>query len=142
MGAQPTVLLYDGTCGFCARNIQFVLHRERGRHTLHFASLQSPVGAEVRARHPDLAAVDSVFWLEPADGDRPERVLVRSAAVLRVLTYLGGMWGALARLGALVPRSLRDAVYDFVARHRHQIIRADPSCLLPTPEQRARFLDG
>jgi predicted DCC family thiol-disulfide oxidoreductase YuxK len=141
MGAQPTVLLYDGTCGFCARNIQFVLHRERGRRTLHFASLQSRVGEEVRARHPEFAAVDSVIWLEPADGARPERVLVRSAAVLSVLTYLGGFWAVLAKVGALVPRALRDAIYDFVARHRHQFIRADPSCLLPTPEQRARFLD-
>jgi len=58
-----------------------------------------------------------------------------------VLRYLGGVWTALAWLGAIVPSVIRDGVYDFVARHRHQIARRDASCLLPTPEQRARFVD-
>ncbi len=141
MDHRPAVLLYDGTCGFCATNVQFVLRNERARRSLRFASLQSDAGTDVRSRHPELADVDSVIWVEPANGEQREVVFVRSAAVLRVLAYLGGPWTLLGQLGRLVPRVIRDAVYDFVARHRHQITRADPSCLLPTPEQRRRFLD-
>ena len=133
------ILLFDGTCGFCARSVQFILGRER-RRTLRFASLQSSFGQELRDRHPELAQIDSVIWYEPSDETRAETVLVRTAAVLRVAHYLGGAWSVLGRLGAFVPRFVRDAAYDFIARHRHKIIRADPSCLLPSPEQRARFI--
>jgi predicted DCC family thiol-disulfide oxidoreductase YuxK len=140
MSEQSAILLYDGTCGFCAKSVQFVLAREKRRHTLRFAPLQSDLGMEVQRRHPELVNVDSVIWLEPGADGRPESVSVRSNAVFHTLRYLGGMWTILAALGSIVPRSLRDAVYDFVARHRHKIIRADPSCLLPTPDQRARFI--
>jgi predicted DCC family thiol-disulfide oxidoreductase YuxK len=135
---QP-LLLFDGTCGFCAHSVQFVLHRERRRTTLRFASLDSPTGVATLARHPEFAGVDSVLWVEPGDAARPDRVFGRSDAVLRVMHYLGGAWSLLAAFGALVPRFVRDRVYDLVARHRHEI--GAESCLLPTAAQRARFID-
>jgi predicted DCC family thiol-disulfide oxidoreductase YuxK len=136
------LLLFDGTCGFCARSVQFVLQRERRRRTLHFASLDSSIGREVRAQYPELDGVDSVVWIEAGSSRKDYRLYVRSEAVFRVLKYLGGVWTGLAVLGAVVPRGLRDWVYDFIARHRHKIIpREAESCLLPTPEQRSRFID-
>ena len=134
--ASTPVLLYDGTCGFCARSVQFVLAHEGARRSLRFASLESATGIELRRRHPWLATVDSLIWYEPDDD---ERLLVRSAAVLRVARYLGGVWRVLALLGSVVPRFVRDAAYDFVARHRREI--AADACLVPTPDQRARFVD-
>jgi predicted DCC family thiol-disulfide oxidoreductase YuxK len=132
------LLLYDGTCGFCAQSVQFVLRHEGANRTLRFASLQSPTGTEIRARHPELEGVDSVIWYEP--GASKDVVLVRSRAVLRTLRYLGGIWSALGTLGAIVPRFIRDGVYDFVARHRHKLVRGGDVCVLPSPEQRSRFL--
>jgi predicted DCC family thiol-disulfide oxidoreductase YuxK len=133
------VLLYDGTCGFCAESVQLVLRHDR-RRTLRFAALQGGFGAEVRSRHPELARVDSVVWVEPAREGPGERVLVRSDAALSVARYLGG-WFHVARLAALLPRPLRDAGYNLVARHRHRLLADGPSCLLPPPEVRERFLD-
>jgi predicted DCC family thiol-disulfide oxidoreductase YuxK len=135
---MTAILLFDGACGFCARSVQFVLDRERRRHTLRFASLQSSTGQAIIRRHPELAGVDSVVWVESADTPN-ERVSVRSAAALEVLRYLGGPWSALAALGALVPRFIRDPAYDLVARHRQEL--GAELCIMPTPEQRARFLD-
>lgn len=149
-GAGVALLLYDGDCGFCARSVQFVLRRERRRRTLRFASLQGPYGSEVRARHPEVDGVDSIIWYEPPGGEsrpeagrgpgagRGERVLVRSDAVLAVLSYLGGGWRLLGALGRLVPRVVRDAAYDLVAHHRRRLASND-ACLLPTAEQRVRF---
>ncbi len=133
------VLLYDGTCGFCAESVQLVLRHDR-RQTLRFAALQGEFGSAVRARHPALERVDSVVWVEPAGTGRPERVLVRSDAALRVARYLGG-WFTLARAGALVPRAIRDRAYDLIARHRHRLLANGPSCLVPPAEVRERFLD-
>jgi predicted DCC family thiol-disulfide oxidoreductase YuxK len=141
MSEHSALLLYDGSCGFCARSVQFVLRHESRRRTLRFAALDSPIGVEVRARHPAIEGVDSVVWVEPAETHAAEQVLVRSAAVLCVLRYLGGVWRMLAALATIVPRSLADAVYDFVARHRHKLTRGNPACVIPTPEQRSRFID-
>jgi predicted DCC family thiol-disulfide oxidoreductase YuxK len=140
--SDGALLLYDGTCGFCAESVQFVLRHEAANRSLRFASLQSPTGVAVRARHPELEGVDSVIWYEAGATDRDDVVLVRSRAVLRTLRYLGGLWSALGALGAIVPRVIRDRVYDFVARHRHKLVRGGPVCVVPTPEQRVRFLDA
>jgi predicted DCC family thiol-disulfide oxidoreductase YuxK len=133
------LLLYDGTCGFCARSVQFVLRHERRSRTLRFARLEGPTGVALRARRPELAGVDSLVWLEPASSDRAEQVWVRSRGARAVGHYLGGVWRALAALGALVPARVLDAGYDWVARHRRELAR--DACVLPTPEQRHRFLD-
>ena len=130
------LLLYDGTCGFCAASVQFVLRHER-QHGLRFAPLQSEIGDAIRARHPGLAGVDSMIWIEPTATS--ERVLTRSAAALRVARYIGGPWRALA-LAAIVPRPIRDAVYDLIARHRHRLVGDAEQCYLPPPAARARFL--
>jgi len=137
-GGGP-VLLYDGTCGFCARSVQFVLRHERPDGTLRFARLEGPLGTALRSRHPALATIDSVLWYEPPTASSPERLLWRSRGALRVAHYLGGVWKFLASLGSLVPPPARDALYDWIARHRHEL--AADACLVPTPEQRARFID-
>lgn len=100
------------------------------------------------ASEPALAGVDSLVWVEPEHPVEPGaplpplRILVRSSAVLAAGRYLGGAWAMLATLGGLAPRGLRDALYDRFARNRHRLSGRTDRCLLPTPEERARFLDG
>ncbi len=133
------VLLYDGDCGFCAGSVQFLLARESAtaRLRLRFAPLQGEFGASVLAHHPKLIGVDSVVWFEPRENGL-SRVRVRSDAALSAAAHLGGIWRALAAASRLVPRVLRDSVYDMIAKRRLSI--AAPACLLPSAEERARFL--
>jgi predicted DCC family thiol-disulfide oxidoreductase YuxK len=133
------ILLYDGTCGFCAWSVRLVLHHDR-RQTLRFASLQGDYGTGVRSRHAELAGVDSIVWVEPDGDGRKEAVAVRSEAALRVARYLGGWW-TLGLAGWVIPLPIRDALYDVIARNRHKLVGAGASCLLPGPEVRQRFLD-
>ena len=117
--------------------MQFILRHER-QHGLRFAALDSDIGREVRGRHPEVAGVDSMIWVErPGRGD--ERILIRSTAGLRIARYMGGFW-RLAAIGALIPRPLRDVAYDFIARHRHRLVDAD-RCYVPPASIRGRFLD-
>jgi predicted DCC family thiol-disulfide oxidoreductase YuxK len=131
---RAPLLLYDGTCGFCGATVRFVLRHDR-RGTVRFATLDSRAAARVIGRHPELAHVDSVVWVEPAGPDSPETVAVRSDAVVRVARYLGGPW-AVGRVAALLPHAWRDRAYDWVARHRHRLPGAG-QCYLPPPETRA-----
>lgn len=140
LGTARPVLFYDGSCGFCDATIQFVLRRDRvGRLT--FAPLDGPSAARLLRRHPRLIGVDSLVWAEPeSDGAIGERVLVRSDAALQIARYLGWPW-SLALMARLAPRRLRDLVYDAFARHRKRIMSAPTSCVIPSAETRARFLE-
>ncbi len=141
------LLLYDGTCGFCASSVQWVLRRD-ARGTLRFAALQGETARPILARHPELASVDSVVWVEGSPEvlearearEAREVVLVRSEAAMAVGRYLGGPWSVAAQLAALIPRVVRDRGYDLIARHRHKLTRNGPECLLPTAEEKQRFL--
>ncbi len=131
------VLLYDGLCGFCNWAVRFVItHDTQG--TMYFAALQSEYGSQVIARHPWLATVDSVVLIETAD-DGTERVFVRSTAALRIAAYLGGCWRGLT-LGYALPTGLRDWLYDAFARVRYRLFGRYETCLVPSPDIRARFL--
>ena len=130
------ILLYDGSCGVCSQAVQWVLAHERS-HSLRFAPLESAVGSELRARAGIAADVDSMLWTELRDGR--VRADVRSSALLRVIDYVGGPWRLLLAL-RFVPAFLRDAGYRAFAKIRYRI-RAQ-SCLVPTAQERARFLNA
>ena len=133
------VLLYDGNCGFCAESVQLVLRHDR-RGTLRFAPLQGKFGLSVLAGHPELAGSDSMVWVEREPTGGASRVLARSDAGLRIAGYLGGPW-RLAILGRLIPRILRDRIYDLIARHRHRLMGSGPGCLVPPSDVRERFIE-
>ena len=133
------ILLYDGTCGFCAESVQFVLARDRGG-TLRFAALESATGRVILARHPEVRGFDSVLFVEPANDTSPERIFAHSNAALRVAAYLGGSWRWF-QLARFVPSFIRDAAYRLVARHRHRLSARGPLCVIPTERDRGRFLE-
>jgi len=132
------VLLYDGLCGFCDTTVQFILRHDRNK-TLRFAPLQGDYARHVIARHPELGGVDSLILVDH-DASGVERVHVRSSGALAVARYLGGPWH-LARATAIVPRFIRDLAYDGFARIRYRVFGRHESCPIPSPEQRARFID-
>ncbi|MFM8909337.1 MAG: DCC1-like thiol-disulfide oxidoreductase family protein [Gemmatimonadota bacterium] len=78
--AAGPILYFDGTCAFCARSVRFLLERDHRRRTLRFAPRAGAAGRALEARHPGLAEVSSLLWVEP-DGAR-ERVITYSTAAL------------------------------------------------------------
>lgn len=128
------ILLYDDVCALCNRTVGWILRHDRGG-TMRFAALDSAVGREAIRRLPGLAGVDSVVLLH-RDG-----AWVKSTAVLEIARYVGGAW-SIALAGYLLPRALRDWMYDAVARRRYRVFGRYESCPIPPPEQRARFLSG
>ena len=135
---ERPVLLYDGVCGFCDSTVQFIIKRDR-RGEMRFAPLQGEFAGQVLRRHPELNGVDSLILVERA-GTGAEVVSARSEAVVRIGEYLGGGWSA-ARLLRVVPRFLRDAVYDLFARFRYRLFGRMDACPIPSPAVRARFID-
>jgi predicted DCC family thiol-disulfide oxidoreductase YuxK len=132
------LILYDGVCGLCNGFNAFVIARDP-KGAFLFASLQSPLGRDLLARHGrDPGSLDTL-GLVAGYPDGP--LLVRSDAVLHVLRRLPAPWGLLARLGSLVPRPLRNLAYRAVASQRYRIFGRHDACPLPAPGVAKRFLD-
>lgn len=126
------ILFYDGDCGFCNRSVQLVLnHATHG--SIHFAPLQSPFATSFFQEKgfplPDLSTV--YFW----DG---KNLSNRSTAALKIARHLKWYF-QLTRIGWLLPRFIRDGIYNWIAKRRMSL--ANAQCLLPTAEQRELFLD-
>jgi len=133
------LLLFDGECGVCTRSVRLLLRWDRRRRTLHFAPLSGKVARRVLAEHPEARGIDSLLWYRPGTGGG--ELLVRSDAVLAAGTYLGGGWAVLSAIGRFVPKSLRDIIYERMARQRRQFPGMRRVCRLPTPEESSRFLE-
>jgi predicted DCC family thiol-disulfide oxidoreductase YuxK len=128
-------ILFDGVCNLCNASVLFVVDRDpQARFT--FAALQTDEARQLLAergyRGTDLSTVLLV------EGDH---VYERSTAALRVARHLAGAWPLLYAF-IVVPRSVRDAVYAWVARNRYRWFGREATCRIPTPELRARFLGG
>jgi len=138
-GTAP-IVFFDGACPLCNRSVAFLARRDRSGR-LFFAHLQG----EIAARHLDpalrsVARDGTVVLFEPGAGGR---VSVRSAAVLRALSYTAPRWGFLARLaGWPGVQPVLDVAYGFVARRRDAWFGRAATCALPDPALRARFLDS
>lgn len=128
------LLLFDGVCNLCTGAVKFVIQRDRHAR-FRFASLQSGLGERwLRENKMPMDAYASLIYL------RNGRALLKSTAALNIARDLGGAW-PLAYAFIIVPRFLRDAVYDLIARNRYKWFGRQDTCMVPTPELRARFVD-
>jgi predicted DCC family thiol-disulfide oxidoreductase YuxK len=130
------VVLFDGECGMCNRWVQFIL-REESEATFEFAPLQSEAGRSLlRSNGFDENYRESILVVEVDTDGR--KVLMKSAAILRILTGLGGFWRVLSAF-ALIPRPVQDWLYDQVARRRHLLFGTPEVagvCILTARHQR------
>jgi predicted DCC family thiol-disulfide oxidoreductase YuxK len=129
------MLFYDGHCALCHGAVKFVLKHDRSGRAFRFAPLQGETfQAQVleSARH-DLP--DSIV-VQTNGGE----LLVRSDAFLHILRRLGRGWAILAGVARVIPRSLRDMVYNFIARVRYRVFgKRVELCPIVPPEMRSRF---
>jgi len=128
----PSVVYFDGLCHLCDGFVRFVLARDR-RRRFRFAPLQ---GETARRRLEGRFTGDA---LGSVVLEEPRRFRIRSDAALAILTGLGGPW-RLAGALRIIPRLLRDAMYDYVARKRFAWYGRRDTCRIPTPEEAERFL--
>lgn len=126
------VVLFDGVCKLCNGSVNFILrHDRKGR--LKLAPLQSDYARKVVASHavkPD--SMDSMLLLEGT------RLSDKSTAIIRISKYLDGLW-PLCMILLIIPRFIRDFVYDIVAKNRYHWFGKYDTCRLPNPEYEDRF---
>lgn len=128
------IVFYDGVCGLCDRWVRFIVKRDKAR-TLRFAPLQGEIAKTRKDLPTELRTVVFVLSL-PGGG---EQMYTRSEAALQLLDHVGGCWRMVSWL-RIIPRPVRDWVYDFIAQRRYRWFGKFESCPLPPVEWRDRFL--
>lgn len=127
------IVLYDGTCLFCHASMRFIADRDPGGY-FRFGAVQDPRAQENLQRHCLAGiAVSSMVLIENG------RPYVRSTAALRIARRLRFPWN-LAAAFLIVPRPLRDAVYDVIAAVRARIAGTTDSCEIPSEAIRQRLI--
>lgn len=133
---SSTIVVFDTDCVLCSSWVHFILRHERDQ-TIRFVSAWSDEGTRLATRH-GLTADDLDATYLVIEG---ERGLVRSDAGLALIGHLSLPWRAL-RILSIVPRSLRDTVYTFIARNRYCWFGHRANCFVPPQGQNHRFVNG
>jgi predicted DCC family thiol-disulfide oxidoreductase YuxK len=128
------IVLFDGVCNLCSNSVQFILKRDTKNQFL-FGSLQGKAGQEYLKKFQLPADAFNSFML--VEGDT---LYSRSSGALRMLKHLGGGWSVLYAF-IIVPKFIRDAVYNFIAKNRYKWFGKKDECWIPTPDLKAKFLD-
>jgi predicted DCC family thiol-disulfide oxidoreductase YuxK len=128
------ILLFDGLCNLCSAAVRFVIRHDRHRR-FRFASLQSATARQILADHGCCDPSLSSMVLVTAG-----RCHERSRAALEIARRLNAPWPALY-VFVVVPRPIRDWVYDFVGSRRYRWFGKRAECWLPDGELRGRFIE-
>jgi len=113
--------------------VQFVIARDKKR-VFRYASLQSDFATKLlRERNLPSTGLDTVVLL-----DEKGNYFAKSDVALELFRRFGGLWSLLYVM-KIIPRPLRDGVYDFIARNRYRFFGKKESCMIPTPELKSLF---
>ncbi len=127
------IIVFDGVCNWCNAWVSFTIDRDPHRK-FKFGTLQSESAQQI-LKESHLSTEDFETFLLLEHG----RVFTKSTAALKIALHLPRFW-PLLYLCIVIPRPLRDAVYNYIARHRYQWRGKAEACRVPTPAERERFM--
>lgn len=127
------LILFDGVCNFCDETIQKVIKADKN-NVFVFAALQSEIGKEIIKYIGINPATDSIILYQPSVA-----YFTESDAALEIAKQLNG-WYPTLQLGKIVPKSLRNSVYRYIAKNRYKWYGKKPECMIPSAEVRSKFL--
>jgi len=135
--SQSSLILFDGVCNLCCGWIRFLIRRDK-KAVFTFVPLQTDMGkrlletVDLKAENLTTSNINTIVYI------KNNQAFIESEAVLEILTNLGGIWRIFGVL-RLIPRSLRDKIYRYIASKRYSLYGKRTSCFLPTPEDEKRF---
>jgi predicted DCC family thiol-disulfide oxidoreductase YuxK len=128
------VILFDGVCNLCNASVQYVIKHDKGR-LFRFASLQSSFGEKVlKENNLPNNTFNSFILLDN------NKIYTRSTAALLVAKKLNAFIKLLYGF-IIVPKFIRDFVYDVIAKNRYKWFGKKEACWLPTPELKRLFFE-
>ncbi|HRI80213.1 MAG TPA: thiol-disulfide oxidoreductase DCC family protein [Cyclobacteriaceae bacterium] len=130
---EKPIILFDGVCNLCNGSVNFLIARDK-QDRFRFGSLQSPQAAEILNKfNASNAEITTVILYEKG------QLYYRSTAILKIFRKMGGLWPLLYAL-IIIPKFIRDPIYNLIAKNRYRIFGKKDTCMIPTPALRAKFI--
>lgn len=129
------IILFDGVCNLCDNAVQYVIKNDK-KDIFRFVALQSDLGKKIlNYLNVDTSKMDSIILYEPGIA-----YFYKSDAALEIVKDLNVFlkWSIIFKI---IPSSLRNPIYDYVARNRYKWYGKKDACMIPTPELKAKFLE-
>lgn len=129
---QP-LILFDGVCNLCNHSVQFVIKKDSNNQFL-FAPLQAEKIVTYLQKFPEnFDNIDSILLVTE------KKIYTKSSAALKIAKELKGIY-PLLYVFYIIPKPVRDIVYDFIAKNRYKWFGKQESCMMPTPGVKEKFL--
>lgn len=130
------LILFDGVCNLCNTSVLYIIKRDQ-KNMFLFAPLQSDIGrAVIREFKVDTQKIDSILLFNPL----LNKLRYKSSAALHIARHLS-FPTYLYSVFFLVPNFIRNWLYDIIAKNRYKWFGKKESCMIPTPELQAKFLN-
>ena len=131
---NKSIILFDGVCNLCNNTVNFIIKHDKNNKFL-FASLQSDAAKEILLQfNLNKNLLNTIILVQN------EQVYEYSTAVLLITKDLNGFWKHL-NVFLIIPKKLRDFVYNIIAKNRYRWFGTRSSCLIPSSELKNRFLE-
>lgn len=128
------IILFDGICNLCNASVQYVIKHDQEK-TFRFASLQSSFAQKILSDNN--LPVNNFNSFVLFDNNK---IFTRSTAALKVARKLKGFIKLLYAF-IIIPKFIRDAVYNIIAKNRYKWFGKKKECWIPTEELKSLFLD-
>jgi predicted DCC family thiol-disulfide oxidoreductase YuxK len=130
---EGPLVLFDGVCNFCNYWVNFAI-RHNKKNDLRFTPLQ---GESAKSILPDYSInptqLNSVIFVNNG------KAYTQSSAALQICRHLNGGWKLFYGF-YIIPKFIRDFLYNIIARNRYRWFGRKDQCMVPTGEMRSRFL--
>jgi len=131
--AEQSIILFDGVCNMCNGFVNFLIPRDK-KNRFQFGSLQSDKVKELlKQYHYSTDDISTVILIEN------HQLYSQSTAVLKIARKMSGGWSLLYTF-IIIPKPVRDFLYNLIARNRYSLFGKKDSCMMPTPESKAKFI--
>lgn len=131
---KKPLIIFDGLCNLCNWMVNFVLKRDQ-KNIFLFTPYQSKTGKQMmEAYRLDMSDVSTVYLIEN------KRVHDKSTAILRIFNKLPFPWKLSYLLIIIVPKRVRDYIYDLIARNRYKWFGIRKECSIPNEKDKNNFL--
>tara|TARA_B100000809_G_scaffold105703_1_gene104260 strand:- start:60456 stop:60887 length:432 start_codon:yes stop_codon:yes gene_type:complete len=129
-----SIILFDGFCNLCNSSVQFIIDRDAKKHFL-FSSLQSTPSKSFLSSQPAIIKNgDSIILITDS------KVYTKSSAAIKVGQSLDGLWFMIG-VFIIIPKPLRDRIYDAIAKRRYRWFGKLDTCRIPTSEEQHLFIN-
>ena len=128
------IILFDGVCNLCNSFVQYIIKHDK-KDAFRFVALQSELGQKIIS-HIGISEknIDSIILYQAGVA-----YYYKSEAALEIAKQLGGLF-SFATVFKILPLSLRNTIYDYIAKNRYKWYGKQESCMIPTPELQSKFL--